>query len=90
MAKRVTLRQYSMIAEDHNKQNRDDNYTWEDIIYNEVLCGNNIEGDFDKMSKKELLIIIDWAVACMPHFDGVDRTYQTIYKTAMSSLRKKL
>lgn len=88
--KRVTLAGLNRIAEDHNKHNSGDNWSWEDVLYEECLNGNNIKRDFDRMSKKELLIVIDWAVTYMPSFDGVDRIYQSIYKCAMTSLENKL
>ena len=87
--KRVTIRQYELIAEDHNKHNEGDNYTWEDVMYNEVLCGNNIKADLDRMSKKEVLKVIDWAASSIitgPY----DRTYHSIYKVAMTSLEGRL
>lgn len=88
MAKRVTIKQYERIAEDHNKHNSGDNYTWEDIMYDEVLCGNNIKRDLDRMSKIETLEVIETAADHL--INGFDKTWNTIYKTALTSLEARL
>lgn len=86
--KRITLRQYERIAEDHNKHNSGDNYDWEDVMYDEVLCGNNIKRDLDRMSKKETLIVIETAANHL--IECWDKTWDTIYKTALTSLEQRL
>ena len=86
--KRITLRQYERIAEDHNKHNSGDNYDWEDVMYDEVLCGNNIKRDLDRMSKRELLIVIETSADHL--INGWDKTWNTIYKTALTSLEQKI
>ena len=86
--KRVTLRQYELIAEDHNKHNSGDNYDWEDVMYEEVLCGNNIKADLDRMSKRETLIVIETAADHL--IMGFDKTWNTIYKSALTSLEVRL
>ena len=88
MAKRITIKQYERIAEDHNKHNEGDNYTWEDIMYDEVLCGNNIKRDLDRMSKRETLEVIETAADHL--IMGYDKTWNTIYKTALTSLEVRL
>ena len=88
MAKRITIKQYERIAEDHNKHNSDDNYTWEDVMYDEVLCGNNIKRDLDRMSKRETLEVIETAADHL--INGWDKTWNTIYKTALTSLEVRL
>ena len=91
--KRVTLKGLNRIAEDHNKHNSGDNWSWEDVIYNECLCGHNVKEDFDKMSKKETLIVMDWAAF---YKDGESCTweerkiYQKIYDAAKDSLMERL
>jgi len=89
MAKRITIKQYERIAEDHNKHNSYDNYTWKDVIYEEVLNGNNIKADFDRMSKRETLMIIDWVASML--ISGIkNRVCETIYKVAMTSLEERI
>lgn len=88
MAKRITIKQYERIAEDHNKHNSGDNYTWEDVMYDEVLCGNNIKRDLDRMSKRETLEVIETAADHL--INGFDKTWNTIYKTALTSLEVRL
>jgi uncharacterized protein YecT (DUF1311 family) len=88
MAKRITIKQYERIAEDHNKHNSGDNYTWEDIMYDEVLCGNNIKRDLDCMSKRETLEVIETAADHL--INDFDKTWNTIYKTALTSLEERL
>ena len=86
--KRITLRQYERIAEDHNKHNSGDNYDWEDVIYDEVLCGNNIKRDLDRMSRRETLDVIETAADHL--IGGFDKTWYTIYKTGLTSLEERL
>ena len=86
--KRITIKQYERIAEDHNKHNSGDNYTWEDVIYDEVLCGNNIKRDLDRMSRRETLEVIETAADHL--INGFDKTWNTIYKTALTSLEVRL
>lgn len=88
MAKRITIKQYERIAEDHNKHNSCDNYTWEDVMYDEVLCGNNIKRDLDRMSKRETLEVIETAADHL--INGFDKTWNTIYKSALTSLEGRL
>lgn len=86
--KRITIKQYERIADDHNKHNSCDCYTWEDVMYNEVLCGNNIKRDLDRMSKRETLIVIETAADHL--IDNFDKTWYTIYKSALTSLEVRL
>lgn len=86
--KRITIKQYERIAADHNKHNEYDNYTWEDVMYDEVLCGNNIKRDLDRMSKKETLIVIETAADHL--IEGYDKTWRTIYQSALTSLEERL
>ncbi len=86
--KRITIRQYARIAEDHNKHNEYGNYTWEDVMYNEVLCGNSIKRDLDLMSKRETLQVIE--VAADHLINNFDSVWYTIYNVAKSSLGARL
>lgn len=93
--KRVTLKSLDRIAEDHNKQNRDrgDNWTWEEVIFEECLNGNDIKKDFVHMSKKETLIVMDWASSYKDWLDidpSTRRIYKEIYDAAKDSLMERL
>ena len=86
--KRITIRQYERIAEDHIKHNSGDNYTLEDVMYDEVLCGNNIKRDLDRMNKRETLVVIETAADHL--ISGYDKTWYTIYRTALTSLEVRI
>ena len=85
---RITIKQYERIAEDHNRHNSGVNYTWEDVMYDEVLCGNNIKRDLDRMSKRDLLQVIETSADHLIRY--FDKTWNTIYKSALTSLEVKL
>ena len=87
--KRITIKQYERIAEDHNRHNEGDNYTWEDVMYTEVLCGNNINRDLDRMSKRETLEVIETAVHHVIN-NCFDKVWLTIYIKALTSLKARL
>ena len=94
--KRVTLKGLNRYAEDHNKQNSGDNWTWEDVIFYWAECGNmnNINDDLDHMSKKETLIVLDWAVRCRLYWKASNSSYcqiyEKIYRAAKDSLMERL
>lgn len=90
---RVTLKGLNRIAEDHNKHNANDDWNWKDVIYEECLCGNNVKTDFDRMSKKETLKVLDWA--SWYRFDeeipmSAQLVYRKIYDAAFVSLMERL
>ena len=91
--KRVTLKGLNRYAEDHNKQNRDDNWTWEDVLYYWAECGNNMSEYMNAMSKKETLIVMDWAAHyCFADdvFLSQQRIYKELYDAAKDSLMNRL
>ena len=93
--KRVTLKGLNRYAEDHNKQNSGDNWTWEDVLFYWAECGNmvNVRDDLDHMSKKETLIVMDWAAHyCFDSTEPIrqQKTYFKIYDAAKDSLMERL
>lgn len=90
--KRVTLKGLNRIAEDHNRHNMYDDWTWRDVIYEQCLNGNDVKEDFDHMSRKELFIVVCWAARNYnDELSASDRrVWGYIYNAAKDSLMRRL
>lgn len=88
--KRLTLAYLDRIA----KKGGSDR-TWEDELYEWVECGNalTVRQEINSMSKKECLIVMDWAATYKDNMElvwQVRSVYKKIYDIAKNSLMERL
>lgn len=91
--KRMTIKGLQRMAEEENANNQELGWhmNWFDLLMYWLVCGNtNMKAEFDTMSKKETLRVIDEAILHIGNGAYDKQDLMDLYAIAMTSLEERL